>query len=170
MPLPPRPAILGVDVGGVIIDRDISLRQSWLFCHSSHYLKIPAVPHALRALAQINQIFNGRVVVISKCNNKTKDRTIEWLNNHNFTASTGIATMVFVPTLNGKAKACLKYGITHFIDNRIAFLQLLHIASKNRLLLSTRGRSWGKLRRPNGSAIKIFTNWPDIVAHLRQQV
>lgn len=170
MPLPPRPAILGVDVGGVIIDRDISLRQSWLFCHSSHYLKIPAVPYALRALAQANQIFNGRVVVISKCNEKTRNRTVEWLENHDFIRSTGITRIIFVPTLADKAGACLEHGVTHFIDNRIAFLQLLHIAQKNRLLLSTRGRSWGKLRRPNGSDIKIFTSWPDIVAHLRQQV
>lgn len=170
MLLPARPAVLGVDVGGVIIDRDITLRQSWIFCQSEHYLKVPPVAGAFSSLRQLYHLFDGRVVVISKCNTKTRSRTEEWLTYHRFSEATGIERVIFEENLAKKATACKEAGVTHFVDNRIAFLNLLHLPQKNRLLLSANGRLWGKLRRPNGSGIKIFTNWPDIVAHLKQQV
>jgi len=168
----PKQPILGVDVGGVIIDRDSSLWQSWLFCQSGRYLEVPPVADAFRGLAQLNRRFGGRVFIISKCDPKTAARTQEWFRHFLFYEETGLdpKQTCFAPDLAGKTKHCVRLGVTHFIDNRIKFLRLLRIVEENRLLLSAGGQFWGKLRRPNGSRIRIFARWPDIVAHLKKTV
>src|SRR5215211_2824160 len=80
---------LGVDIGGVIIERGEGSADTSFF--SRHYLSTPMVPDAFDALRVLNaERFPGRVFLVSKCGARIQARTLAWLQHHDFHAYTGI--------------------------------------------------------------------------------
>src|SRR5262245_58500091 len=80
---------LGVDVGGVIIDRVNDALDTSFF--GDNYLKTTAVEGAFDALRTLNaERFPGRVYLVSKCGARTEARTMAWLAHHGFHDYTGI--------------------------------------------------------------------------------
>jgi hypothetical protein len=117
---------LGVDVGGVIIDRvDDALDTSFF---GDNYLQTPAVPGVFDALRQLNGgRFAGRVYLVSKCGARFQAKTLAWLEHHAFYATTGIAPghVHFCRKRQDKAGICAALGITHFVDDRLEVLSYL---------------------------------------------
>ena len=118
--------ILGVDVGGVIIDRVNDNTDTSLF--SDNYLATTAVPGAFEALARLTAgRFGGQVFLVSKCGARVEAKTREWLHHHDFHARTGIPAghLHFCRRRPDKAGICERLGVTHFIDDRLEVLGYL---------------------------------------------
>ncbi|HEY7064312.1 MAG TPA: hypothetical protein VII06_22740 [Chloroflexota bacterium] len=118
--------ILGVDVGGVIIDRVDDAADTSFF--GDNYLQTTAVPGAFAALERLNAgRFAGRVYLVSKCGARVQAKTLAWLQHHGFYAATGIAPehVHFCRKRADKADVCAALGITHFVDDRLEVLSYL---------------------------------------------
>jgi hypothetical protein len=117
---------LGVDVGGVIIDRvDEALDTSFF---GDNYLRTPAVDGAFEALRALNAgPYSGRVYLVSKCGARVQAKTLAWLQHHGFHQYTGIPEdhVYFCRKREDKAGICRELGITHFVDDRLEVLSYL---------------------------------------------
>ena len=115
--------ILGVDIGGVIIDRVNDGTDTSFF--SENYLQTTAVPEAFSALKNlVEKRFGKNVHLVSKCGRKVSEKTLEWLTYHAFCDLTGIGQerVHFCRERHEKAGICEKLGITHFVDDRLEVL------------------------------------------------
>jgi hypothetical protein len=118
---------LGVDIGGVIIDRVNDALDTSFF--GDRYLETTAVPGAFAALRTLaDQRFGGEVYLVSKCGRRVQERTLAWLAHHDFYAATGVAPdhVHFCRKRADKAGICAELGITHFVDDRLEVLSHLH--------------------------------------------
>lgn len=123
--------ILGVDIGGVIIDRVNDDTDTSFF--GDNYLATTAVPGAFASLARLAPgRFGGRVFLVSKCGARVEAKTRDWLAYHDFHAQTGIPAshVHFCRRRPDKAEVCERLGVTHFIDDRLEVLGYLeHVAN-----------------------------------------
>lgn len=147
--------VLGIDIGGVIIDRVNDETDTSFF--GENYLKTTAVPGAFIAIAELVKTrFGKNVFLVSKCGAKIKERSWEWLNYHQFFEITGIpqAHLHFCKKRHEKAEICRKLNITHFIDDRLEVLSYLDTVSHRFLF------------RPNDAEVSKFAH----VLHRVQRV
>ena len=117
------PPMLGVDVGGVIVDRVAAGEDTSFF--GSQPLLTPAVEGVFEALALLTaEPFEGRVHLVSKAGPKVAENTRAWLHHHKFFRRTGIpaANLHFVRERADKGPVCTRLGITHFVDDRLDVL------------------------------------------------
>ncbi len=132
------PGGLGVDIGGVIVDRARNSGTSPSF-FGPDYLQTPAIPGAFDALRQlVAQRFGPNVFLVSRCKRGTPfnkgvlEKTEEWLAYHGFFDYTGInpKNVRFCDQPYQKADICRELGITDFIDDRLSVLaHLVHVVS-----------------------------------------
>lgn len=120
--------VLGVDVGGVIIDRVNDGTDTSFF--GQNFLQTTAVADAFEVLKRLQSRFD-QIVVVSKCGQSTQDRTKLWLAHHDFYSRTGIADsdLYFCRERREKAPICQQLGVTHFIDDRLEVLGYLETVS-----------------------------------------
>lgn len=114
---------LGVDIGGVIIDRVNEGTDTSFF--TDNYLRTTAVPGAFDALRDlVEKRFGNKVFLVSKCGQRVQNRTLEWLDHHRFYDITGIGRghVRFCKERHQKAGICRELGITHFVDDRLEVL------------------------------------------------
>ena len=110
---------LGIDVGGVIIDRTTGEEDTSFF--GENYLWTPAVDGSFAGLRRlVDERFGDRVYVVSRCGLSVERKTREWLDHHRFPEITGIPreNLRFCRYRWEKAEVCRELGITHFIDDR----------------------------------------------------
>lgn len=118
--------VLGVDIGGVLIDRVGENSDTSFF--GDRPMETPAVPGAVETLARLAAgPFENRVHLISKAGPKIGNRTREWLEHTGFEAATGIRAdhVHFVRNREDKAPVCRRLGVTHFVDDRLSVLRHL---------------------------------------------
>ena len=137
---------LGVDIGGVIIDRVNDGEDTSFF--GGHYLRTPPVPGALGALEVLAQgpfrarppfgfvapspgdspgAFAGAIWVVSKCGKTTERKTREWLAHHRFHERCGVPVknLLFCRKRHEKGPLCEELGITHFVDDSLEVLSCM---------------------------------------------
>jgi hypothetical protein len=118
--------VLGLDVGGVIVDRSGEEGDTSFF--GDRPMETPAVEGAFEAIARLcNGPFAGRVHIISKAGPKISRLTREWLVHTNFYDQTGVRpeNLRFVRHRHEKAPICDELGVTHFVDDRLSVLEHL---------------------------------------------
>ena len=118
--------VLGIDIGGVIIDRVNDNTDTSFF--GDNYLATTPTPGVFEALARlVNEKFGEHVYVVSKCGQRTQDKSLEWLAHHHFTERTGISLehLRFCRERSGKAPIAADLGITHFVDDKLEVLSFL---------------------------------------------
>jgi len=120
--------VLGVDVGGVIIERAGDDDDTSIFGPS--YLDTPPVADAfdaLAALARAGGRFADAVWLVSKCGPEVERRTREWLAYRRFHERTGIPPerLRFCRTRADKAPIAAALSLTHFVDDRLEVLGYL---------------------------------------------
>jgi hypothetical protein len=123
--------VLGVDIGGVIIDRVNDGTDTSFF--SDNYLRTTAVPETFEVLRRlVDERFGNRVYLVSKCGKKVEAKTLHWLDHHRFYEITGIhpSRVRFCRERHEKAGICEELGITHFVDDRLEVLSHLTTVSK----------------------------------------
>jgi len=159
---------IGIDVGGVIIDRERN-DDSDTSLFGANYLNALAVPGALEAVARLNAgAFKDRVWIVSKCGDHIERRTREWLHHTEFLARTGIPDerLRFCRDRNQKAPIAEGLGLTAFVDDKLEVLNPMYQRVRDRFLfrpsLSEMRRNWG----PNANGIQVWMDWPSLVERL----
>lgn len=117
---------LGIDIGGVIIDRINDGTDTSFFGQS--FLRTTAVPEAFETIQKlVDRRFGERVHLISKCGPAIQDKTQLWLAHSDFFGRTGIPSehLHFCLKRSEKAGICERLGITHFIDDKLEVLSYL---------------------------------------------
>jgi hypothetical protein len=121
--------LLGVDVGGVLIDR-IRADGSDTSFFSDRFLETPAVAGAFDTLMRLGcERFGGRICIVSKCGPRTEEKTRLWLTQHKLLDALGLdaQALYFCRKRRDKAPICERLGVTHFIDDRMEVL--VHLTS-----------------------------------------
>lgn len=119
--------ILGVDIGGVILDWAIAKGTDVAFS-GDNYLQTPALPDVFESLALLNTgRFKDNVFLVSKHDHFGPGRILEWLEHHDFYTRTGIPKehLNFCTERAEKAAICERLGIQYFIDDRLEVLSHL---------------------------------------------
>ena len=121
MDIEPR---LGVDFGRVIHGarsrRAATTRRSSTGTFEEA-LASPATAGVYEVLPGLIEAFGGRAWIISKCGDRVRERTLAWLDHHDFYARTGLprGNVRFCYERAEKAVHCRELGITHMIDDRL---------------------------------------------------
>ena len=126
---------MGVDVGGVLVDR-IRADGSDTSFFSDRFLETPAVAGAFDTLARLGrERFGERICIVSKCGPRTEEKTRLWLAHHKLLETLGLDAQAlhFCRERRDKAPICKRLGVTHFIDDRMDVL--VHLTSVRRRFL-----------------------------------
>lgn len=118
--------ILGIDIGGVIIDRANDGTDTSFF--SFNYLNTTAVEGAFTTIARlVNGKFGHHVHLVSKCGRAVEEKTRIWLTHHDFYRITGVSpgNVHFCRERADKHGICERLRVTHFIDDRLEVLSYL---------------------------------------------
>lgn len=118
---------IGIDVGGVIIDRVKNDHTDTSF-FSDNYLATSAVPGAFEGITQLVRQFGSKnVFIVSKCGQVVQDKTCHWLEHHDFYATTGFLpeNAHFCRERYDKLLLCQQLGITDMVDDRMEVLSYL---------------------------------------------
>ena len=121
--------LLGVDVGGVLVDR-IRADGSDTSFFSDRFLETPAVADAFETLARLGrERFRQRICIVSKCGPRTEEKTRLWLAHHKLLDVLGLEAQAlhFCRERRDKGPICKRLGVTHFIDDRMDVL--VHMTS-----------------------------------------
>jgi hypothetical protein len=154
---------LGVDIGGVIIDRANDGTDTSFF--SSNYLETTAVQDVFSAIRRlVEERFGDQVFLVSKCGQSVQEKTIDWLNHHRFFHQTGVVRhhVRFCRQRVEKALICQRLGITHFVDDRLEVLGHLTPLVSKLYLFQPRP---GEVRRfPQAlSQVRQVNSWQEIL-------
>ncbi len=157
-------ATLGIDIGGVIIDDRTKESGKKNFEGNPNFLEVPQIPGAIKTISEIRERrFKKNIHLVSSCSQKMEDLRWTWLGYHKFFDQTGILkeNVHFCRTRKEKADICYKYGITHYIDNRLEILFLINTLVNVRILFRPRAREMQKYRQylPN---VKQVSTWEEV--------
>lgn len=128
---------LGVDFGGVIVERSDDTSDGSFF--GTRPLDTPEMPGAIDTIAALaSGRFLGRVFVVSKASPRIEALTRQWMRHVDFHRRTGIfdANIVFVRDRLAKGEVCRKYGLTHFVDDRLDVLESMPFVPQRYLFAS----------------------------------
>ena len=156
--------ILGVDIGGVIIDRANDNTDTSFF--SENFLNTTATQGVFQALQKlVDGKFGEDVHLVSKCGKKVQEKTLLWLKYHKFYEVTGInpEAVHFCRERHEKAGICEKLGITHFVDDRLEVLGYL-TSVKTRYLYCSVEREVLRFAKHLPSVIRV-QSWQEIISN-----
>ena len=147
---------LGVDIGRVIIGGGVvpgSSDTQFFSGDTARMLATPAVPGAFETLARLVPRF-GQVWLVSKCGERVRRHTRQWLDHHDFAARTGIPrdNVRFCFKRPDKAVHCAELGITHFVDDKLDVHQVLRGIVPHRYL-------FGPQRTPPPTWVQHTPTW-----------
>ncbi len=151
---------LGIDIGGVIIQRidgdsDTSFHKD--------FLSTPEVADAIEAIRDIvGSRFGDRVWLISKCGPEVEGLTRHWLDARRFFQRSGVPqdNTRFCRERAQKAAICEGLGITHFIDDRLEVLSYLK-SVESRYLFQPRPDEVGRFAQ-HLHGVRVVHNWSEI--------
>ena len=154
--------VLGVDVGGVLVDRDAENSDTSFF--GDRPMDTPAVAGALNALRTLAPLFDYRVHIISKAGPKIAALSRQWLGQHGFTEIISPACTWFVRRRPEKAPICADLGITHFVDDRPDVLDALTTVTHRYLFVG----GFGANPVPNYDPRRhtITSDWDDLTRRI----
>ena len=103
---------LGVDIGGVIINRTLK---------GDSY---PPLPDVFEVLKNLREKKFGNIILVSHADSDLRMKMLDWLLRQDFHRKTGISflNIHFSRKRSEKVAICRKYKVTHFIDDRTEVL------------------------------------------------
>ena len=156
---------LGIDIGGVIIDR---VREDGGVPTSASYAGVVAVEGAFEAIADlVRRRFGERVWLVSRCDEPSEPVLLEWLEQRGFFGVTGVARerVRFCRQRHEKAAICRQLRITHFVDDRLEVLGHLVGLVPHLYLLESRAADADRFRDVLPRVGRMPT-WRDVVEAL----
>ena len=126
---------LGVDIGNVIINNRLNDPEVNKVTEAV-YAAFPPSDDVSDALKTLNEYFEGKVYLVSKCNEWAQVQILLWLKTQDLYTKTGIKeeNVHFVRQRHEKDTVCRKLGITHFIDDRLEVLSHMIESTPNLFL------------------------------------
>jgi hypothetical protein len=115
---------LGVDIGKVIIGNDTANPSKSIF--GKEFLECPEIEGAIDTLGSLGSVaWRSQVYLVSKCDIGIQERTLLWLEEHDFYARTGIEKehVYFCRQRSEKATIASRLLLTQFIDDKIDVLK-----------------------------------------------
>ena len=159
--------MLGIDVGGVLVDRVAEGSDTSFF--GDRPTDTPAVPGAFESVARLCRgPFQFRVHIVSKAGPKISDLTRAWLGHTGFFEQTGMSpsNVWFVRKRPEKAPICQRLGVTHFVDDRLDVLAALESVEHRYLFLGGLGTHLPPPQIPR--TVHPVATWPllaDTIEH-----
>lgn len=158
---------LGVDIGGVVIDRVREERGPG----PDAFASAEPVAGAFDAIARLAaERFHGRIWLVSRCDAEDEPVIRQWLQQRGFHRVTGVAPdrVRFCRERHEKTPICRRLGVTHFVDDRLEVLghmigvvpKLYHLRSR----AADHERFPGLLRQ-----VESVAGWSEIVSTLLGQ-
>ena len=156
---------IGIDIGGVIIKPAETEGDTSFF--TDDYLATPMFDDAFETMARLREErFGEGIYIVSKCGPRVQQKSLDWLEHHDFYARTGLLreNIHFCRERKDKAPICEKLGISIFIDDRLDVLG--HMSA-----VETRIHFCGseRARRKNAAAKPPYTrcdNWGEVATLL----
>ena len=164
IPRPGRTPRLGIDIGRVIINGpahpdggDTAFFQG----DEEAMLATPEVPDAVFSIAILTRAFAGQVWLVSKCGPRTQERTLRWLQAHDFYNRTGVdpGHVRFCRERAEKRGHCEELDITHFVDDRVEVHAAIHGVVDHQYL-------FGPQPGPVPEYTTHVLTWPQARAHI----
>jgi hypothetical protein len=148
---------LGIDIGRVIIDGSAHPQggdTAFFTGDEATMLATPEMAGSFEAIARLTARFGGRVWLVSKCGARTQDRTLRWLDGHDFHGRTGVPRdqVRFCRRREDKRRHCLELALTHFVDDHPEVHAAIHGAVRRQYLFGA--------TNPSGAAVPAPT-WAD---------
>jgi hypothetical protein len=117
-----RQPALGIDIGRVIINgpaHPAGGDTAFFEGDEATMLATPEIADAVEVIARLVPLFGGRVWLVSKCGRRVQDRTLRWLDGHDFYRRTGLSRdhVEFCRARPDKRGHCERFQLTHFIDD-----------------------------------------------------
>lgn len=150
---------LGLDIGGVLISLSDGSSDTSLFGKAlADALRTPPVEGMFEHVPILVQRFRQEVWLVSKCGPKIQERTLRWLDHHQFYQRTSIPreNVRFCRARLEKADHCRELGITHFLDDRADVLGHLEAVVPFRYLFGPRDSMALDQR------IRRLANWAEV--------
>lgn len=162
-----RPIALGIDIGGVLVDRVAEGEDTSFF--GTRPMDTPMVPGSLEAVRELLEIFGHRVYIVSKAGPKVAALSRQWLGARGYVANSGLAispaNVHFVRKRPEKHPICERLGITHFVDDRLDVHEHLVTVDQRLLFIGGLGEHPAPGRVPKG--ITVAHTWPKAVDAIR---
>ena len=159
--------ILGVDVGGVILDFAPYIDTDLAFA-GENYLKTPSIEDAIDSLKTLNKsMFAGNIFLVSKHGGDGPERILEWLDGQDFFKKTEIPKSNFHPCgkRNEKADIVKNLGITHFVDDRAEVLNYMIGVVPNLYLFQSLDENREDHTEIDGDLVFV-ENWKELMSIL----
>lgn len=159
--------VLGVDVGGVILDW-VRTKGTDVDFSSDNYLLTPPIDGAIESLVELNKgRFKDSVFFVSRYAYHGPGRVREWLTHHEIYRKTGIpeSHLFQCAKREDKAPICADLHVTHFVDDRAEVLSHLTPAVPNLYLFQALDEEKELARKyPH---IRFFESWERLLKELR---
>lgn len=149
----------------MLVDRAFHDTPSSFF--GARPLEARAVPGAIVELEPlVEQVFGGRVVLISKAGPRVEGATRAWLEHIGFHELTGVARqdVHFVRARADKAPLCAALEVTHFVDDRTEVLDSLTTVDHRYLFTGGLGRTAPDVPGPG---VRVARDWVELAGMLR---
>jgi hypothetical protein len=153
---------IGIDVGGVIMDRVNDDTDTSFF--TENFLNTTSTPDTVETVKRLIDLkFGEHAYIVSKCGKKIQDKTLRWLEHHRFYERTGLKPerVHFCRKREEKAGICKELGITHFIDDRLEVLGYL-IPHVEHLFLFRAGEDEVSKFRHHLPRVKRVESWKEV--------
>lgn len=159
---------MGIDIGGVLVDRVAEDSDTSFF--GDRPMDTPEVDGALAAVTTLLALFDGQVHIVSKAGPKIEALSRQWLAHRGFTGAAGVpdTNLHFVRERPAKNDVCQRLSITHFVDDRVDVMTHLTAVEHRFLFYGGLGANARPLGVPDG-VIEI-EHWGRLVALLRGQL
>lgn len=151
---------LGVDIGRVIINGEPGADTTFFGPDEAAVIATPGVDGAAEGVRRLVDAFEGRVWLISKCGRRIQERSLRWLEAHDWWDRTGMdpSHVRFCRARPDKRGLCLDLGITHMVDDHPEVHTALEGAVAHRYLFGAHAA------RPEGP--QPVPTWGDAVREI----
>lgn len=159
-----KQARIGIDIGRVIIGGGVPGADTTFFGRDeATAMTTPAIPGAFEGVAELVDRFGRQAWLVSKCGRRIQQRSMAWLDHHDFWVKTGLPRhqVRFCKERRDKAKHARALALTHFVDDRFDVLRHL-IGLVDHLYLFG-----AQKRRPQGEALaamRATPSWAEVLA------
>jgi hypothetical protein len=155
--------ILGLDIGGVIIDVWQHGNDKTFF--SDRYLDTPEIKQAFSSILKLRKHFKD-IKYVSHCSDENRARFIGWLHAHDFYAATQsrFEDITYCLHRSDKAAICQKLNIDVFVDDRLEILSSLSSVGR-RLLFQPRTEDVEEYKQYL-PMVEVVNSWTEVAEKL----